>query len=124
MGVADVTDPTPEERAEMNVGGIASRVRWTPAGVKVVDKPQEFVAAEIRAAVAAERKRTLFLYRYVRERLETTDMLHELTLLFGDAPPDCNCREAACPHERQFPPSESEIIYVVDAAIRARGEDA
>ncbi len=80
------------------------------------------VIREIRSAVAAERERTLFVWKYVREHLEAVDMIHKLTLLCGDAPSDCNCREAACPHSRQFPPSEDEIIEAIDAAIR-KGDD-
>lgn len=66
-----------------------------------------------------DRRRLMFVWIYLRNALESDSALHQITLLCGDAPPDCNCREAACPHERTFPPSIEEVRETVDAAIQA-----
>lgn len=66
-----------------------------------------------------DRKRLMFVWGFVQRALESDSALLQITLLCGDAPLDCNCREAACPHERQFPPSIWEVRETIDAAIRA-----
>lgn len=55
------------------------------------------------------------LFRAVRESLDTDHGIEQLTMAFGDAPADCNCREAHCPHE-PFAPGISRIREMVDAA--------
>jgi hypothetical protein len=71
------------------------------------------------AELEADKERLLFACQYVRDRLDSDGALHALTLLFGDAPSDCNCREANCPHTCTFPPSIDEWRERLDAA---RGE--
>jgi len=73
---------------------------------------------ELEQKVADAEKDTLrmeFAYWYVRNRLESDGLFEAIALLVGDAPADCNCREAICPHT-PIGPSLDGIRDALDAA--------
>lgn len=78
--------------------------------------------AELLREMGEDGDRLRFLYLYVRDALEAPEgTLARITMLCGDAPADCGCREVACPHKPQFPPSLETIRCAVDSARAALG---
>lgn len=61
-------------------------------------------------------ERLEWLCRYIRDCLDSDGALHKLTLLMGDAPSGCNCREAHCPHTSAVPQSMVTFRNSIDGA--------
>lgn len=73
--------------------------------------------AELKRESADDRGRLAFSYNYVRDRLTDSDCIEAISHLFGDAPADCGCREAACAHSGPAFLSLESIRDAIDAAM-------
>jgi len=69
-------------------------------------------------------ERLLFVWQFMRDSLDTPDIICELLIpMFGDPPTACNCKEAICPHARHFPMSIEDVRYAINVFLtKMKGE--
>lgn len=115
-----VQDPTAEEQAYDEGRGIATLEYQT----RIAELEAEVEVLRQKVADAADdRGRMVFAYNYVRDRLDSPDLVEALTFLFGDTVPDCGCREAHCEHSSPNIISIIGVRSALDVALDNHGFD-